>query len=79
MFLTFLGPPISLMIYSTVAHQKLPFFDPTHLFDDVILEWSLSSTVNGHNLPPLVDIGLINLAKPGWAVVHPAHPSPTAL
>ena len=30
------------MIYSTVNHQKLPFSDPTHLFDDVILEWSLS-------------------------------------
>ena len=29
------------MIYSTVNHQKLPFSDPTHLFDDVILEWSL--------------------------------------
>ena len=41
MFLTFLGPPTSLMIYSTLNHQKLPFSDPTHLFDDVILEWSL--------------------------------------
>ena len=37
MFLTFLGPPTSLMIYSTslmiystVNHQKLPFSDPTH-------------------------------------------------
>ena len=30
-----------LMIYSTVNHQKLPFSDPTHLFDDVILEWPL--------------------------------------
>jgi len=39
----------------------------------------VSSTVVGHNLPPLVDIGLINLAKPGWAVAHPAHPSPTPL
>ena len=29
-FLTFLGPPTSLMIYSTVNHQKLPFSDPTH-------------------------------------------------
>ena len=29
------------MIYSTVNHQELPFSDPTHLFDDVILEWSL--------------------------------------
>ena len=25
-----LGPPTSLMIYSTVNHQKLPFSDPTH-------------------------------------------------
>ena len=30
MFLTFLGPPTSLMIYITVNHQKLPFSDPTH-------------------------------------------------
>ena len=33
----------------------------------------------GHNLPPLVDIGLSDLPKPGWAIVHPAHPSPTPL
>ena len=30
MFLTFLGPPTSLMIYSTVNHQKLTFSNPTH-------------------------------------------------
>ena len=42
MFLTFLGPPTSLMIYSTVNHQKLPFSDPSHPLDDVILEWSLA-------------------------------------
>ena len=30
MFWTFLGPPNSLMIYSTINHQKLPFSDPTH-------------------------------------------------
>ena len=29
-FLTFLGPPTSLMIYNTVNHQKLPFSDFTH-------------------------------------------------
>ena len=29
------------MIYSTVNHQKFPFSEPTHLFDDVVLEWSL--------------------------------------
>ena len=29
-FLTFLGPSTSLMIYRTVNHQKLPFSDPTH-------------------------------------------------
>ena len=29
-FLTFLGPPSSLMIYSTVNHKKLPFSDPIH-------------------------------------------------
>ena len=30
MFLTFLGPPTSLMIYTTVNHQKLPISNPTH-------------------------------------------------
>ena len=30
MFLAFLGPPTSWMIYSTVNHQKLPFSNPTH-------------------------------------------------
>ena len=29
-FRPFLGQPTSLMIYSTVNHQKLPFSDPTH-------------------------------------------------
>ena len=33
----------------------------------------------GHNLPPLVQIGLTNLPKPEWAIAHPAHPSPTPL
>ena len=28
----------------------------------------------GHNLPPLVDIGLTDLPKPGWAMAHSAHP-----
>ena len=39
MFLTFLGPPTSLMIYSTVNHQKLQFFD-------VILERPLTASIN---------------------------------
>ena len=30
MFLTFLGPPTFLKIYSTANHQKLPLSDPTH-------------------------------------------------
>ena len=38
-------PPTSLMIYSTVNHQKMPFSDPTHPFDDVILEWSLGRII----------------------------------
>jgi hypothetical protein len=33
----------------------------------------------GHNLPPLVDIGLTDLVKPGWAIDHPTHLSPTSL
>ena len=28
----------------------------------------------GHNLPPLVEIGLNDLPKPGWAIAHPSHP-----
>ena len=35
--------------------------------------------LSGHNLPPLVKIGLTNLPIPGWAIAHPAHPSPTPL
>ena len=34
-------PPTYVSINSTVNQQKLPFSDPTHLFADVILEWSL--------------------------------------
>ena len=30
MFFTFLDPPTSLMIYSTVNHEKLPYSDPNH-------------------------------------------------
>ena len=33
----------------------------------------------GHNLPPLVDVGLTDLPKPWWAISHSAHPSPTPL
>ena len=36
----------------------------------------------GHNLPPLVEIrliGLTDLPKSAWAIVHPARPSPTSL
>ena len=35
--------------------------------------------MRGHNLPPLVEIGLSDLSKPGWAIAHSAHPSPTSL
>ena len=35
--------------------------------------------MRGHNLPPLVEIGLSDLSKPGWAISHSAHPSPTSL
>ena len=37
------------------------------------------ANVRGHNLPPLVEIGLSDLSKPGWAIAHSAHPSPTSL
>jgi hypothetical protein len=33
--------PTYVTINSTVNQQKLSFSDPTHLFADVILEWSL--------------------------------------
>ena len=33
----------------------------------------------GHNLPPLDELGLTDLPKPGWAITHPAHQSPTSL
>ena len=35
--------------------------------------------MGGHNLPPLVEMGLTDLPKPGWEIAHPAHPSPTSL
>jgi hypothetical protein len=30
-------------------------------------------------LLPMIEIGLTDLPKPGWAIAHPAHPSPTSL
>ena len=33
----------------------------------------------GHNLQPLVEIGLTDLLKHGCAIAHPAHLSPTPL
>ena len=33
----------------------------------------------GYNLPPLVNIELTDLPKPGWTFAHPAHQSPTSL
>ena len=41
LFSNFLGPSTYGSINSTVNQQKLPFSDPTHLFADVILKWSL--------------------------------------
>ena len=35
--------------------------------------------VGGQNLSPLVDKGLTDLPKTGWAIAHSAHPSPTPL
>ena len=45
MFLAFLGPPTSYVgINSTVNQQNCHFLTPpTHLFADVILEWSLAN------------------------------------
>ena len=33
----------------------------------------------GHNLPPMVEIGLTDLAKSGCAMSHLAHPGTTGL
>ena len=33
----------------------------------------------GDNLPPLVDLGLTDLPKPGWLIARPIHLSPTSL
>ena len=38
-----------------------------------------SSNVKGTICPPLVEIGSTYLPKPGWAIAHSAHPSPTFL
>ena len=44
------------------------------------LGW-LSNNVwgGGHNLPPLVDIGLIDGPKLGWGIANITLPSPTSL
>ena len=43
MILAFLGPPTYISVNITVDQQKLPFLtQPTHLFADIILEWSQS-------------------------------------
>ena len=33
----------------------------------------------GHNLLPLIEIGLTDLPKPRWAIAHLTHPYPTSL
>ena len=43
------------------------------------LSWVGKQYYGGHNLPPLADIGSTDLPKPGWAIAHSAHPSPTPL
>ena len=40
-FLAFLDPLTYININSTVNQQNLPFSDPTHLFANVVHEWSL--------------------------------------
>ena len=37
------------------------------------------AVVGGHNLLPLVEIGLTDLPKSGCAKAHPAHPGTTGL
>ena len=41
--------------------------------------WVSITMGGGHNLPPLVEIGLTDLLKPGWAIARSAHPYPTPL
>ena len=48
---------------------------PMMLFSDVGSYLKLG----GHNLPPLIEIGLTDLPKPGWAIAHLTHPYPTSL
>ena len=38
-----------------------------------------ASCNGGHNLSPLVDIGITDPQKTGWVIAHPAHPCPTSL
>ena len=40
--------------------------------------WS-STNVEDTIYPPLVDIALTDLQKPGWAIAHSVHLSPTSL
>ena len=41
--------------------------------------WASSTMGRGHNLSPLFDIWVTDILKTGWAIAHPAHPSPTPL
>ena len=41
--------------------------------------WVCQYYLGGHNLSPLVEIGLTDLPKSGCAMAHPAHPGTTGL
>ena len=63
--------------------RKLPLCSPSisTQYSDVGSYLRLGGQVItwGTICPPLAEIGLYALPKTGWAIAHPAHPSPTSL
>ena len=68
---------------AVVSHQQELFLDNiTWVRRDVGSYLKVDGQVvicGGHNLPPLDELGLTDLPKPGWTMAHYVHPSPTSL
>ena len=70
--------PLELRLFNTVSKPYCKVIDSKQGRRKLPKAGWASSNVED-NLPPLVDIVLTDLPKPGWAIAHLAHPSPTSL
>ena len=70
--------PLELRLFNTVSKPYCKVIDSKQGRRKLPKAGWASSNVED-NLPPLVDIGLTDLPKPGWAIAHSVHPSPTPL